>query len=104
MLGKRARTATPPLSERVMLFVRQDSEDVYTALHVVPPTTQGLLHAVSTRPDRACDMSRACRLTYRGPRLVATVTLVNSTNCGMRGNELTLVAYSVSRCVDLCNV
>lgn len=48
VLGKRARTATPPLSERVMLYVRQDSEDVYTALHVVPPTTQGLLHAVST--------------------------------------------------------
>lgn len=47
VLGKRARTATPPLSERVMLYVRQDTEDVYTALHVVPPTTQGLLHAVS---------------------------------------------------------
>lgn len=46
-LGKRARMSTPPLSERVMLYVRQDTEDVFTALHVVPPTTQGLLHAVS---------------------------------------------------------
>lgn len=44
---KRARTCSPPLSERVMLYVRQDAEDVYTPLHVVPPTTQGLLHAVS---------------------------------------------------------
>lgn len=48
VVSKRARAATPPLSERVMLYVRQDSEDVYTALHVVPPTTSGLLHAVST--------------------------------------------------------
>jgi hypothetical protein len=38
---------TPPLSERVMLYVRQDNEDVYTPLHVVPPTTQGLVSAVS---------------------------------------------------------
>lgn len=48
VLGKRARTSTPPLSERVMLYVRQDTDDVYTPLHVAPPTTQGLLHAVST--------------------------------------------------------
>lgn len=38
---------TPPLSERVMLYVRQENEDVYTPLHVVPPTTMGLLNAVS---------------------------------------------------------
>lgn len=38
---------TPPLSERVMLYVRQDNEDVYTALHVIPPTTSGLISAVS---------------------------------------------------------
>lgn len=38
---------TPPLSERVMLYVRQDNEDIFTPLHVVPPTTIGLLNAVS---------------------------------------------------------
>jgi transcription factor CP2-like protein len=38
---------TPPLSERVMLYVRQDNEDVYTPLHVIPPTTNGLISAVS---------------------------------------------------------
>lgn len=38
---------TPPINERVMLYVRQDNEDVYTPLHVVPPTTMGLLNAVS---------------------------------------------------------
>lgn len=40
---------TPPLSERVMLYVRQENEDVYTPLHVVPPTTMGLLNAVSNK-------------------------------------------------------
>lgn len=44
---KRSRLSPPPLSERVMLYVRQEAEDVYTPLHVVPPTTQGLLNAVS---------------------------------------------------------
>lgn len=39
---------TPPLNERVMLYVRQSNEDVYTPLHVVPPTAIGLLNAVST--------------------------------------------------------
>lgn len=38
---------TPPLNERVMLYVRQDNDDVYTPLHVVPPTQIGLLNAVS---------------------------------------------------------
>ncbi|XP_043277454.1 protein grainyhead isoform X2 [Venturia canescens] len=31
--------------DRVMLYVRQESEDVYTPLHVTPPTVQGLLNA-----------------------------------------------------------
>lgn len=44
---KRSRM-TPPLNERVMLYVRQENEDVYTPLHVVPPTTVGLYNAVST--------------------------------------------------------
>ncbi|PSN29036.1 hypothetical protein C0J52_26553 [Blattella germanica] len=44
---KRAKMmAAPSLNERVMLYVRQDSDDVYTPLHVVPPTTQGLLNAI----------------------------------------------------------
>lgn len=39
--------AGPEAEERVMLYVRQESEDVYTPLHVTPPTVQGLLNAVS---------------------------------------------------------
>jgi len=38
--------------ERVMLYVRQESEDVYTPLHVTPPTVQGLLNAVRKHPAR----------------------------------------------------
>ncbi|XP_053619767.1 protein grainyhead isoform X2 [Plodia interpunctella] len=49
VMGKRARTGTPPLSERVMLYVRQDTDDVYTPLHVAPPTTQGLLNAIENK-------------------------------------------------------
>ncbi|XP_068083486.1 protein grainyhead [Anabrus simplex] len=41
--------AAPPLNERVMLYVRQDNEEVYTPLHVVPPTTQGLLNAIENK-------------------------------------------------------
>ena len=44
--AKRARL-TPPLSQRVMLYARQEQEEVYTPLHVAPPTTLGLLNAVS---------------------------------------------------------
>ncbi|XP_070496372.1 protein grainyhead isoform X4 [Chironomus tepperi] len=40
---------TPPLSERVMLYVRQDNEDVYTPLHVIPPTTNGLISAIENK-------------------------------------------------------
>lgn len=39
--------AAPAHNERLMLYVRQDGDEVYTPLHVVPPTTQGLLNAVS---------------------------------------------------------
>lgn len=39
----------PETEDRVMLYVRQESEDVYTPLHVTPPSVQGLLNAVS--PD-----------------------------------------------------
>ncbi|XP_033216175.1 protein grainyhead isoform X3 [Belonocnema kinseyi] len=31
--------------ERVMLYVRQETDDVYTPLHVTPPSVQGLLNA-----------------------------------------------------------
>lgn len=40
------RQRMSPMCDRVMLYVRQENEDIYTPLHVVPPTTTGLLNAV----------------------------------------------------------
>ena len=40
--AKRARLV-PPASERIMVYVRQETEDVYTPLHLVPPTVHGLI-------------------------------------------------------------
>lgn len=37
----------PPVNERLMLYVRQEQEDIFTPLHLVPPSTLGLLSAVS---------------------------------------------------------
>ncbi|XP_071443268.1 protein grainyhead [Hetaerina americana] len=39
----------PPLSERVMLYVRQETDNVYTPLHVVPPSAAGLLNAIENK-------------------------------------------------------
>lgn len=35
--------------ERVLLYAKQENEDVFTPLHVVPPTVQGLIRAVSAK-------------------------------------------------------
>ncbi|XP_055337163.1 protein grainyhead-like isoform X2 [Paramacrobiotus metropolitanus] len=43
--AKRLKTI-PPVTERVMLYVRKDSDEVYTALHLVPPTLKGLAQAL----------------------------------------------------------
>lgn len=47
-VSKRSRL-TPPLTERLMLYVRQDGEDVYTPLHLVPPSTVGLRTAIEEK-------------------------------------------------------
>ncbi|XP_056645184.1 protein grainyhead-like isoform X3 [Diorhabda sublineata] len=49
LMGGPGGAGPPPLSERVMLYVRQENEDVYTPLHVVPPTTAGLLNAIENK-------------------------------------------------------
>ena len=41
------RRLTPPPCERVMIYVREENEVVYTPLHLVPPSSLGLLNAVS---------------------------------------------------------
>ena len=39
----------PPLTERVMIYVRQESEEAFTALHLVPPTAEGLIRALENK-------------------------------------------------------
>ena len=41
-LPKRPRIF-PPTNERIMIYVKQETEDAFTALHVKPPTAQGLI-------------------------------------------------------------
>jgi transcription factor CP2-like protein len=39
----------PPTSERIMVYVRQETEDVYTPLHLVPPTVPGLISSIENK-------------------------------------------------------
>jgi len=39
----------PPVSERIMVYVRQETEDVYTPLHLVPPTVPGLIASIENK-------------------------------------------------------
>jgi transcription factor CP2-like protein len=45
---KRARIV-PPSSERIMIYVRQETEEVYTPLHLVPPTVAGLIASIENK-------------------------------------------------------
>ena len=45
---KRARLM-PPTSERIMIYVKQESEEAFTALHLKPPTIQGLISALESK-------------------------------------------------------
>jgi transcription factor CP2-like protein len=56
--AKRGRMI-PPLSERIMIYVRQETEDVYTPLHLVPPTVTGLITAIENKYK-----INACNIRY----------------------------------------
>ncbi|CAG0881525.1 unnamed protein product [Cyprideis torosa] len=49
LLGPPAKRARLGGKERLMLYVRQDGEDVYTPLHLYPPTVVGLLNAIQDK-------------------------------------------------------
>lgn len=72
---------TPPLNERVMLYVRQDNEDVYTPLHVVPPTAMGLLNAVSVTSESVFVFS-----TFYVSFLSLTIILIHF-RCSLLSNK-----------------
>ena len=39
----------PPTTERIMIYVKQESEEAFTALHLKPPTIQGLITALESK-------------------------------------------------------
>jgi len=45
---KRARMI-PPTSERIMIYVRQETEEMYTPLHLVPPSVPGLISSIENK-------------------------------------------------------
>merc|ERR1719210_2890024 len=45
---KRARMI-PPTSERIMIYVRQETEEMYTPLHLVPPSVPGLIASIENK-------------------------------------------------------
>ncbi|XP_037085126.1 LOW QUALITY PROTEIN: protein grainyhead-like [Pollicipes pollicipes] len=69
--AKRPRLS-PPLSQRVMLYARQEQEEVYTPLHVAPPTTVGLLHAIQSKYKISASCAQTlCRKNKKG--VIATM-------------------------------
>ena len=39
------RKTVPPTDTRMVVYVRQENEEIYTPLHLVPPTVPGLARA-----------------------------------------------------------
>lgn len=85
--------------ERVMLYVRQESEDVYTPLHVTPPTVQGLLNAVRNAKDFLLSnitLNRHSQLDkYTRRSLVVVAVVVVEKNVEINNRGLCLINRAV---------
>jgi len=58
----RRRKAFPPPETRMVVYVRQENEEIYTPLHLVPPTVPGLARAIETKYNVS---ATAIRYLYR---------------------------------------
>jgi len=58
----RRRKAFPPPETRMVVYVRQENEEIYTPLHLVPPTVPGLAKAIETKYNVS---ATAIRYLYR---------------------------------------
>jgi len=58
---KRRKTVPPPDS-RMVVYVRQENEEIYTPLHLVPPTVPGLARAIESKYNVSAS---AIRYLYR---------------------------------------
>ena len=58
---------SPAGEDRVMIFVRQENEEIFTPLHVVPPTVLGIVRAISAKYQIDCvDIRYLFRRNARG--------------------------------------
>jgi len=56
------RKIVPPPASRMVVYVRQENEEIYTPLHLVPPTVPGLARAIETKYNVSAS---AIRYLYR---------------------------------------
>lgn len=49
VIPERRRKSFPPPETRMVVYVRQENEEIYTPLHLVPPTVPGLARAIETK-------------------------------------------------------
>ena len=65
--GGAAAAASSAGEDRVMIFVRQENEEIFTPLHVVPPTVLGIVRAISAKYQIDCvDIRYLFRRNARG--------------------------------------
>ena len=77
------RKLTPPPLERVMIYVRQENELAFTPLHLVPPTSLGLLDAV-----------RKVETNLLFPLIYFNQICVTYSNSGRPNNQLNFLFFS----------
>jgi len=58
----RRRKSFPPPESRMVVYVRQENEEIYTPLHLVPPNVQGLARAIESKYNVS---AAAIRYLYR---------------------------------------
>jgi transcription factor CP2-like protein len=62
VIPERRRKMFPPPETRMVVYVRQENEEIYTPLHLVPPTVPGLARAIETKYNVS---ATAIRYLYR---------------------------------------
>jgi len=66
------RKVLPPPETRMVVYVRQENEEIFTPLHLVPPTVPGLARAIETKYNVS---ATAIRYLYRRNRKGITAKL-----------------------------
>merc|ERR1711976_329613 len=61
-VAEQRRKLIPPPDTRMVVFVRQENEEIYTPLHLAPPTVPGLARAIESKYNVS---ATAIRYLYR---------------------------------------